>query len=1075
MIVFLLEEVYMTDIDVPSFHTDKFNEATRVQMPAMVHLLRLGYSYFGKISEEMSGKAYDGDTNILLDIFRTQFKKLNPKEEGKTEETLRLIRQELDNDDLGRSFYKRLISVSPTRLIDFEHPENNQFHFTAEFTCRRDQDEFRPDITLFINGLPLVFIEVKKPYNQGGMLAESERMNKLRFPNKKFRRFLNITQFMIFSNNMEYSADGGIVPIQGAFYCAVARDNALFNCFREENSGNVNIASFNNNYPYKDIDTTTEKHILSDFNCQVILSTPEYQTNLNNNTPTNRILTSMCSIERLLFLLKYGIAYVKMVREKDGVIESLDQKHIMRYQQLFAALAVRQKMSEGVKSGIIWHTQGSGKTALSYHLSFVLSDYYASQNKVAKFYFIVDRIDLLVQASEEFEARGLEVKTANTRDELMKQFRSNQALQGVSGKPEITVINIQRFKEDKEKVTLPDYATNLQRIFIIDEAHRGYNPTGCFLANLFEADTNSIKIALTGTPLLKEERTSWKVFGSYLHTYYYDKSIQDGYTLKIMREDIETSYKEKLAEVYEKLDQLVKKNEINKEHIKEHNSYIQELLRYIINDLKTFRIRHDDTTLAGMVICESSEQARKINTLFYEIQNEINNDAPIKSKFKAGLILHDEDSKETRKKIITDFKKNGEYDILIVYNMLLTGFDAPRLKRLYFGRKLKDHNLLQALTRVNRPYKDNHYGYVIDFADIKQNFEDTNKEYLIELNRFNDIQETGEGNATDTFQQVLEDKDALIAKMKESHEALFQYTVDNIEEFSAELGSIEDKQELIKLKKILIEARDCYNIVRTFGDEELKQVFAKLEIVKLPKMITEIQHHIDTINQKEAFNDADKSRQLVNLAMQDIKFKFEKISEEELKVISGGIELQEKWSRTITVFTENIDQEDPEYITLREAFMQRFKEHGFVLKNIIEFNEHSKALDDILKKLADLQRINKNLLKKYNGDVKFTVVHKRIKEENIRRKENNQKPIVSEQEVPIFETLLEIKKTIDQKVYDRNDILKKDAYFEQTVKTLVIEGMDKINITAEEEDYQFIQSKISKQYLNQYHATYSAA
>ena len=117
--------------------------------------------------------------------------------------------------------------------------------------------------------------------------------------------------------------------------------------------------------------------ILQDFNCQVIHTHAEYQSNLNVNTPTNRILTSMCSKERLLFLLKYGIAYVKREREVDGKIESTDQKHIMRYQQLFAALAIRQKLSEGVKSGIVWHTQGSGKTALSFHLSYILTDFYA--------------------------------------------------------------------------------------------------------------------------------------------------------------------------------------------------------------------------------------------------------------------------------------------------------------------------------------------------------------------------------------------------------------------------------------------------------------------------------------------------------------------------------------------------------------------------------------------------------------------------------------------------------------------------------------------------------------------------
>ena len=506
---------------MPEYRSN-WNEATRVQMPALVHLTRIGYEYFGKITENMAGTVYDPDTNILIDVFKTQFAKLNPEKYGEAEAMLRTIRQELDNDDIGESFYKRLKAVSPVKLVDFEHPENNTYHCTAEFTCKRDEDEFRPDITLFINGLPLVFIEVKKPNNVGGMVAEADRMNKLRFPNKKFRRFINITQLMIFSNNMEYDALGGIVPIQGAFYCTGAKKKSPFNCFREHNPLNQDVAPYNSNYQYGAISPEVEKKILSDFNNQVIHTAPEYQTNLNTYTPTNRIITSMCSPERLLFLLKYGITYYHKTKEReDGTIEQVDQKHILRYQQLFAALEVREKISEGVKSGIIWHTQGSGKTALSYHLSYVLTDYYSSINKVAKYYFVVDRLDLMKQAKEEFEARGLVVKTANSRTELMNQFKTNQSQEGTTGEPEITVVNIQRFEENQEKVVLPAYATNLQRVFIIDEAHRGYKPEGSFLANLFDADPNSIKIALTGTPLLKSERESWRVFGNYLHTYYY--------------------------------------------------------------------------------------------------------------------------------------------------------------------------------------------------------------------------------------------------------------------------------------------------------------------------------------------------------------------------------------------------------------------------------------------------------------------------------------------------------------------------------------------------------------------------
>lgn len=1071
----------------------KFNEATRVQMPAMVHLTRLGYSYFGKINEDMADNVYDPDTNILINVFKQQFELLNPSAKGEFGQIFRAIRQELANDDLGKSFYKRLTTASPVRLIDFENPQNNSFHFTAEFTCKNGQDEFRPDITLFVNGLPLCFVEVKKPNNHGGMVAESKRMNHERFPNRKFRRFINITQLMIFSNNMEYDTMGGIVPIQGAFYCTAARESAPFNCFREENPSNLPIAPFIKEYPYDNIKQDEEKRILSDFNCQVIHHTPEYQTNLDVNTPTNRILTSMCSPERLLFLIKYGIAYVKMEKEVDGKIESTDQKHIMRYQQMFASLAIREQLGDGATSGVVWHTQGSGKTALSYYLTYVLSDYYAKRDMVAKFYFIVDRIDLLEQATQEFEARGLVVSTANTRAELMAQFRNNHAQEGNSGQPEITVINIQRFAEDKEKVNLPAYATNLQRIFIMDEAHRGYKPGGCFLANLFDADPNSIKIALTGTPLLKSDCASSVVFQRYFHTYYYDRSIADGYTLKIIREDIETSYKERLSEVYDKLETLVQKKDIKRSQIIEHESYVNELAHYILDDLRQFRKIQGDDTLGGMVICETSEQARKLYEAFQHmpdggqtqtIQIKMGDQVwmaaeamPMygtkKKPLRVGLILHDSDDKETRKQIIKDFKKNMSIDLLIVFNMLLTGFDAPRLKRLYFGRKLKDHNLLQALTRVNRPYKDNRYGYVIDFANIKRNFEETNEAYLKELNRFNNPDEVDGDHTTDTFSQVIEDPEELIRQMRDVRQTLFDYTTNNVEEFSSEISSIEDKQVLLDLKKTLISAKDCANIVRTFGDDDLKEAFGKLEITRLPDMLKEVQHHIDIINQKEAFAVSDETKQLVNEAMQDIRFNFSKIGEEEMKMIAGGRELQDKWSVAIRKFTENTDPDDPEYITLRDAFMQRFKEHGFVVDSIAKFNQESKELDEIIERLVKLQESNNRLLKKYNGDTKFANVHKRIREENKRRFAEHKAAIFSYYDDNIVAILTDIKSEIDQKVYDRNDILKKDEYFEMTVMTEIAQALYNYpTIEPQMDDFSFIQTRIARQYINQYNATY---
>ena len=1055
---------------------NEFSEATRVQLTALVHLTRIGYTYCGKIPMGDS-KLYDPDTNILKQVFVAQFKKLNPDADISAESVLSDIRKELDDDDLGRQFYARLTAFSPIRLVDFEHPENNTYHCTAEFTCKNGDDEFRPDITLFINGLPLVFIEVKKPNNAGGIVAESKRMNEIRFPNKKFRRFINITQLMIFSNNMEYDAVGGVVPIEGVFYCTAARNNAKFNCFREENPARAEVAPFNANFPYASIDAEIEKRILLDFNVPVLSQNKEYQTNREINTPTNRVLTSMVSPERLLFLLKYGIAYLHEEREDEiGAIQVKDEKHIMRYQQMFAALAIREKIKAGVKSGVVWHTQGSGKTALSFHLTKVLKDFYANQNKVAKFYFIVDRLDLLQQASDEFSARGLRVTTANSRNELMKQFRENQALQGSSGEDEITVVNIQKFKDDPEKIELPPYATNMQRVFIMDEAHRGYKPQGCFLSNLFNADKNAVKIALTGTPLIGSEKASCKVFGDYFHTYYYDRSIQDGYTLKIIREEIETSYRKKISEAYENVQKLVEKGSVSKNQIIEHPTYVKSLLRYILNDLISFRATQGDDSLGGMVICETSEQARNLYNFFDEILAEINAEHVQKYNLKPGLILYDSADKDTIRQTILDFKKNFKIDILIVYNMLLTGFDAPRLKRLYFGRKIKDHNLLQAITRVNRPYKNMKRGFLIDFADIKAEFDETNAAYLRELNRYNSDQngnETSDEVLPDMYRQVMEDKDELIEQVREARQALFEYSTDNAEVFSTEISSLEDKKVLIQLRKAMELAKDAFNLVRTFGDAELKKEFEKLQIEKLPQMLSEVNRRIAIINQKEAIEHSEDSRMAINDALLNVEFNFSCIGKDELKIIDGGAELRDKYNRAVRNFLDNFDHEDPEFISLEEAFYEIFKKHGFTPANMAEYNEETKALNEILQRLEKLRKTNEVILKYYNGDAKFAYVHKRIREENKAREPKHKAPIISKYDEEIVKALWTIKETIDAKVYDRNDILKQDAYFGKTVMQVIAGGLAKFpQIKPEMPDYLFIQQRVAKQYINQYNAYY---
>jgi type I restriction enzyme R subunit len=205
-----------------------FSEDSRVKIPCILHLVRLGYRYLS-----LKNVTWDYETNIFPDLFGKAIAKINPN--LASEDIPRLladIKLLLDNEDLGKAFYDRLTERSGVKLIDFDNFSNNSFHVVTELTYKNGDDEFRPDISLLINGLPLAFIEVKKPNNREGVLAERNRII-TRSRNSRFRRFINITQLMVFSNNMEYE-DGSPHPIEGAFYASPSYDSPVFNYFREE-------------------------------------------------------------------------------------------------------------------------------------------------------------------------------------------------------------------------------------------------------------------------------------------------------------------------------------------------------------------------------------------------------------------------------------------------------------------------------------------------------------------------------------------------------------------------------------------------------------------------------------------------------------------------------------------------------------------------------------------------------------------------------------------------------------------------------------------------------------------------
>ncbi|MES1383914.1 type I restriction endonuclease subunit R, partial [Vibrio cholerae] len=170
------------------------------------------------------------------------------------------------------------------------------------------------------------------------------------------------------------------------------------------------------------------------------------------------------------------------------------------------------------------------------------------------------------------------------------------------------------FKDDPDVISTQDYNVTIQRVYFLDEVHRSYNPKGSFLANLTQSDTNAIKIGLTGTPLLGEDYNSRVLFGDYIHKYYYNASIADGYTLRLIREEIATNYKMTLQQALEEAE--VKMGDVDRKEIYAHQSFVEPMLDYIISDFEKSRGTLNDATIGGMIICDSSDQAKKMFELF---------------------------------------------------------------------------------------------------------------------------------------------------------------------------------------------------------------------------------------------------------------------------------------------------------------------------------------------------------------------------------------------------------------------------------------------------------------------------
>lgn len=927
-----------------------FNEDTRVKIPATIQFLRLGYEY-----QSLKDIDLHTETRIAINRFKPAVERINGRSYSNAEINAILdeIHSVIRNNDMGRAFYRWLINPQDKpMLVDFEHIEKNNFAVVDELTFGKEGSEsekegsFRPDITVLINGIPLCFLEVKHPNNEGGIQVEFNRMLNKRLEKPEYKKYFNMLQVVSFSNNMEYEDEDDSAMAEdvkaGSFYTTPNGLRTTFSFFREEQPKTTGFV---------DIPMDKIKAVLKDNHYSPAeADTPEFYTNLDMNTPCNRFITSLFVKERITYLLRYGITYVN---------GKVPEKHIMRYPQFFASQALMKRLDNGGKSGIIWHTQGSGKTELAAFSTRILRDYYAKKAVTARFYYVVDRLDLLTQVSGEMSKRGLNVINVNSKAEFEKELNkpiSDHVATNTDG--EITVVNIQKF-DDEMPVAKNDYNAHIQRVIFIDEAHRSYRTDGEFFKNLMLVDVNAVYVALTGTPLLsKKERSNLK-FGDYIHKYFYDKSIADGYTLRIKKESIDTTARSEIKKNLE-----LENPKVSKTDATESEDYIQALCKFIEKDFRYFRLTNNDDTIGGMIVCSSNLQAKKIKRWFDE-----------QSDLTAGLVISDEAiPSSVNKQTQIAFKETLQPDILVVHQMLTTGYDVNRLKKMYLLRNAKEHTLLQTISRVNRPYtspagKTYQYGYIVDFVDITEEYDRTIEMYLKEIEA--DFGEEGEGNGTLTG--LIIGPDEIYAKYKKYNSELDSMVdTSNLERFSKQLTFM-IKDALLTIRRLLNGIKTCYTEFKLSCAEEYA---SQIDIDHIKKLLKAVQERIDFVNLTSTpttMMDIISNEEIVEILYEFLKTKIEILDLSKLGDATKDFVDKDEYKTMVDLVTKVQDEikQNRNHNQIEMVKLDEVLQKLFAMLDISNLNDINEELRGILEEARRINEENERLSARYDGSYAF--------------------------------------------------------------------------------------------------------
>lgn len=933
-------------MDTPSFKEDHIS-----QIPALQLLQKLGYTYLSPDEAlELRGKK---TTNVILEkVLRTQLKEINSIRVSSTKTSLftdanieagilalkdlpmnegyiaacevaynritlgKDLEQSIDGDK--KSFTLQYIDWNPDTFLT-----NNVFHVTEEFRVMRStsKEHYVPDLVLFVNGIPLCVIECKRP-DMKEPLSQAISQH-LRSQQDDGIRSLYVYAQMVLSiatDTAKYATNGTTEEFW-----------AIWDEKFESKASEQEYKAILHELKIKPLTAAQKNKLFADRFRYVRSHFDALETETIEPTKQDEYLYSLCRPERLMDLIFNFILF------DNG------EKKIARYQQYFVIKkSIKRILSleNGKrKGGVVWHTQGSGKSLTMVMLAQAIA--LEKQIRNPKIILVTDRIDLDDQITGTFRKCGMFVENATTGQRLVELMESK------SDAVVTTVIN--KFEAAVKKITKPLESHDI--FVLVDEGHRTQH--GTFNIEMQKTLPNACFIAFTGTPLFKKDKSTAAKFGGMIDAYTVDQAVKDKAVVPLLYEGRfakQTVHEKPIDEFFSNISEPLtdyQKADLKKKFSRADQLNTAEQKIYAICWDISYHYRDNfqgRTPFKGQLVTQSKDAAIKYKMFLDEIgivSNELLISPPderegedsayaestdkVKQFWKKMMEEHGT-AKKYQNNIINRFKKSDKPEIIIVVDKLLTGFDEPKNTVLYLTRNLQGHTLLQAIARVNRVFPDKDYGYIIDYygviekldeaLEMYSSFEDfDNDDLLGTLTNINDeIKKLPQKHSElwDIFKTVSNKRDAEAYQLLLKDEAVRVVFYDKLASFA-------------KILKLAFSSIDFHKdteekTIRRYKDD--LAFFIKLrtavlqrysDVVDYKQYEGQIQKLIDTHIQTEG---VETITELVNI------FDKEKFQKEVENTTGKAAKADKIASRTAKHITEKME-EDPAFY---KKFSQMLKE-----------------------------------------------------------------------------------------------------------------------------------------------------